>query len=138
MDGRRATPTPAPNNEAPNVRYGLDAQRLVVWLAAACDPAARRLAATWWPMLSRPGRGRAIALSTTGAILDRRTSPVPLVAAAAAAGAAGRSEEQARLLEEAERTDASHPAYYGAAWVALGRALLETRLLEGCAPGGRG
>jgi endoglucanase len=136
MDGGHASPTPAPNGEAPRVQYGLDAQRVVVWLAAGCDPAGRRLARSWWRLLSQPGRDRALALTTSGAILDRRTNALPLVASAAAANAARRNGDRDRLLGEAERADAAHPTYYGSAWVALGRALLTTDLLGGCARGG--
>jgi Glycosyl hydrolases family 8 len=48
------------------------------------------------------------------------------------AGAAGRPRVRDRLIDEAARLDAAHPTYYGAAWVALGRALLTTDLLGGC------
>lgn len=138
MDGAQATPTPDPSGAAPAVQYGLDAQRTVVWLAVDCNPAGRRLAASWRRLLAQPGRDRAIALTTSGAILDRRTNPLPLIASAAAAQAAGRDGDRNRLLEEAERTDGAHPTYYGAAWVALGRALLTTDLLGGCGRGGGG
>jgi endo-1,4-beta-D-glucanase Y len=133
IDGDVAVPTPAPNHQAPDVRYGLDAQRLVVWLAASCDPAARSLAARFWSKLSRPGRAAALALTPDGAIADAGRNPMPLVAAAAAAGAAGHPETRDRLLARSEQVNAASPTYYGAAWVALGRALLTTSLLGGCA-----
>jgi endo-1,4-beta-D-glucanase Y len=136
IDGDVAVPTPAPNQQAPDVRYGLDAQRLVVWLAASCDPAARSLAAGFWPKLSRPGRAGALALTPDGSIADGRRSPMPLVAAAAAAGAAGHPKMRDRLLDRSEQVNAAAPTYYGAAWVALGRALLTTSLLGGCATEG--
>ena len=37
------------------------------------------------------------------------------------------------LLARAESVDARFPTYYGAAWVALGRLELTTKLLGGCA-----
>jgi endoglucanase len=133
IDGDVAVPTPAPNRQAPDVRYGLDAQRLVVWLAASCDPAARSLAARFWSKLSRPGRAGALALTLDAAIADARRNPMPLVAAAAAASAAGHSDTRDHLLARSEQVNAASPTYYGAAWVALGRALLTTSLLGGCA-----
>jgi endoglucanase len=132
VDGTVATPTAAPNGEARQVQYGLDAQRLVVWLAASCDAAARRLAASWWKLLAPTVRA-ALALSPAGSILNSQTNATPLVAAAAAATAAGRSAERDRLLDAADRVQSSHPTYYGAAWLALGRTLLTTAALGGCA-----
>jgi len=86
-DGAAVSASASPNGDPPEVQYGPDAQRVVVWLASSCEPAA---------------------------------------------GAAGRSRERDRLIDEAARLDAAHPTYYGAAWVALGRALLTTDLLGGC------
>jgi endoglucanase len=60
---------------------------------------------------------------------------MPYVAAAAAASAGGHHAERDRLLAEAAAADAKAPTYYGSAWLALGRALLTTRLLGGCARG---
>src|SRR5207248_6765281 len=51
VDGGRARPTPAPGGQVSAVQDGPDAQRGPVWLAAACDPSARHLAASWWPIL---------------------------------------------------------------------------------------
>jgi endoglucanase len=105
---------------------------VVVWLAASCEPAARWLAAAWWRLLSGGEATRALALRTGGEVLNGTPTPLLLVASAAAAGAAGRRAARDRLLDEAARLDAAHPTYYGAAWVALGRALLTTELLGGC------
>jgi hypothetical protein len=107
-------------------------QRVVVWLAASCEPAARRLAAAWWPLLSGGKTSRALALRTDGQVAGGTPTPLSLVASAAAAGAAGRPRVRDRLIDEAARLDAAHPTYYGAAWVALGRALLTTDVLGGC------
>ena len=136
VDGGRARPTPAPGGQVPAVQYGPDAQRVTVWLAAACDRSARHLAASWWPVLSRPGRAGALALDQSGSVRDGTPSVLAYVAAAASAGAAGRSGDRDRLLARAAGVDAAHPTYYGSAWLALGRALLTTRLLGGCANGG--
>jgi endoglucanase len=110
----------------------------VIWLASGGHPAARRLAAAWWPTLSQRPTGEALALRPGGEVLNGAPSPLSLIATAAAAGAAGRPAERDRLIARAERLDAARPSYYGGAWVALGRALLTTDLLGGCAlEGGR-
>jgi endoglucanase len=63
-------------------------------------------------------------------VLEGASHPLPLVATAAAGFAAGADVAGTRLLEAAERLDEQTPTYYGAAWVALGRAFLTTDLLE--------
>ena len=138
VDGTAARPTPAPDGKVPDVRYGLDAQRTVVWMAASCDRRVRRMAAGWWRVLSRPGRSTAIALDQRGNVRVATPHPLPLVATAAAADAAGRPADRDNLLAQADAQNAAHPTYYGAAWAALGRALLTTRSLGGCAGDGGG
>jgi endoglucanase len=54
------------------------------------------------------------------------------VGSAAAARAAGDRKASAGLLAEAEALDRRAPTYYGAAWVALGRILLTSRVLGRC------
>jgi endoglucanase len=134
VDGAALSPSPAPSGAVPEPRYGLDAQRTVVWLAASCDRQARRTAAGWWPLLADPARSNALALSLDGQVLDPSGHPLPLVAAAAAAHAAGETEDRDRLLDQAAAQDQRVPTYYGAAWVALGRTLLQTDLLRDCEP----
>jgi endoglucanase len=138
VDGATATPTPAPSGQVPRVQYGLDAQRLLVWLGASCEPAGRRLTARWASMLSTRARSRALALSTRGSVVNGATNATPLVAAAAAAQAAGETGRRDQLLTEATGTQDAHRTYYGAAWLALGRTLLTTSALGGCAVGGGG
>jgi hypothetical protein len=133
VDGTAVSASPSPNGDPPAVQYGPDAQRLVIWLAASCRPDARRLAAAWWPSLSDGRAAAALALRTNGEVLNGAPSPLSLVTAAAAAGAAGRPDERDRLIERAAHLDGTQPTYYGGAWVALGRALLTTDLLGGCA-----
>ncbi|HWF50182.1 MAG TPA: glycosyl hydrolase family 8 [Solirubrobacteraceae bacterium] len=133
LDGVAVSPTPAPNHQAPQVQYGLDAQRLVVWMASSCSPGDRALAAQWWRTLSAPQRSGAVALSPNGTVLDGQTNSLPYVAAAAAAGAGGNGRARARLLARARKAQYRYPTYYGAAWLALGEALLETGELGGCA-----
>ncbi|MFL6073212.1 MAG: glycosyl hydrolase family 8 [Mycobacteriales bacterium] len=123
-------PEPAPGGTPPDVRYGLDAQRLVVWLAAACDPAARSLAARWWPLLRDPARGAALALGLDGTPRDPTSAVLLLVASAAAARAAGDTAASDRLLDRADDQQRTAPTYYGGAWAALGRVLLTTTALR--------
>jgi endoglucanase len=132
LDGTKMSPTPSPNGQPSAVQYGPDAQRLVVWLASSCDPAARRLAARWWPKLSGRVHGGALALATNGRIVAAGPTPLALVASAAAAQAAGQTAARDRLLDRADAVEQQYPSYYGAAWVALGRALLEPGIVTTC------
>ena len=132
LDGSLASPTPAPSGQEPQVRYGLDAQRLAVWMSASCTPSDRRIAARWWKLLSGPSRASALALSPSGSVIERQTNALPYVAAAATAGAAGDLPARRRLLADARRTQTHYPTYYGGAWLALGETLLDTGRLGGC------
>jgi endoglucanase len=132
VDGTTISATSSPNGQPSQVQYGLDAQRLVVWLAAGCDPAARRLAAGWWPKLSSAGASQALALRPDGGVVAAGPSPLALVATAAAADAAGRPADRDRLLDQASAAESAHPSYYSAAWVALGRGLVHGSIAGGC------
>jgi endoglucanase len=123
-------PTAAPNRSSRFIQYGLDAQRLPVWLATSCDPRGPRLAARFDPLLT--ARENALALTPDGQILDQQTNATPVVGAAAAAQAAGNDARRDSLLAEAARLNQQNPTYYGSAWLALGRTLLTTNLLGGC------
>ncbi len=133
VDGEVVSATPAPDGSTPEAQYGLDAQRLLVWLSAACDAPVRALAARSLPLLEAPDRVAALRLRPTGEILDDRVGALPLVASAAAADAAGREADRDRFLDRAAEVDAEYPSYYQGAWVALGRAILTTDLLDPCA-----
>jgi endo-1,4-beta-D-glucanase Y len=135
LDGSVVSATPAPNGAVAQVQYGLDAQRLVVWLASSCQSVDRRLAARWWTLLSRPQRAAALALTPSGQVLNTNSNAVPLVAAAAAAAAAGDTAARDRYLAAARAQQAAHPTYYGGAWLALGEGLLGGALAR-CAGGG--
>jgi endoglucanase len=135
VDSTTPTPTEAPNGQDHFVQYGLDAQRLVVWLATSCDSRGPRLAARLDPLLS--AREDALALSPSGQVLNLETNAMPLVAAAAAAQTAGNTARRDTLLARAALEDREHPTYYGTAWLALGRTLLTTNLLGGCQATGR-
>lgn len=62
-------------------------------------------------------------------------NPLGSVAAAASASAAGDQRAAGTLLAAADRQSARFQTYYGDAWVALGRILLDTTWLSPCAPG---
>ncbi len=111
------------------VQYGFDAARLPVWFATAGSPDGRRLAAAWWRnLLGSHGRSGPQALTLDGAAIDPAPSPVFLIAGAAAATAAGQDAAARELSTRAITLAREDPTYYGAAWVALGPALLEGAL----------
>jgi endo-1,4-beta-D-glucanase Y len=132
-DGR-LSPAPAPGGGTASALYGLDAQRVVVWLATDCDREGRRLAAQWYPALSTgPTRAAAMTLTLDGDVLAESAHPLPLVASAAAADAAGDAAARDRFLRRASAQQQRHPTYYGAAWLALGTATLGSATGLGCA-----
>lgn len=116
--------------------YGLDAQRVPVWFAADCSNGSRALASVEWPALKRAaGHGGRISYSLRGQARSSSVNPLGYVAAAAAADAAGDHSAGRSLLEKADRQNALHHTYYGAAWLALGLVLLDTTWLSTCPPG---
>jgi endoglucanase len=132
----RAAATPSSSGQPV---YGLDAQRVPVWLAASCSSDDKRLAATAWPVLQHTqDNGAAISYSLAGRRLALAVNPLGFVATAAAADAAGAPHAASHLLNEASAQAASTPTYYGDAWVALGRVLLDTNWLSPCAPSATG
>jgi endo-1,4-beta-D-glucanase Y len=68
----------------------------------------------------------------SGAAVGTSHDAVTLVGAAGAAKAAGDGAAVPALLAEAQQLNAQHPTYYGSAWVALGRLMLTTNLLQPC------
>ena len=113
-------------------QYGLDAQRAVVWSAVSCRPEEKSFAAQWYSLLRYAERGSSTTLALNGDVLNGSPHPMPLVASAAAAGAAGDESSQESRLESAEKMYAQDPTFYGAAWIALGRMLLETNKFHAC------
>jgi endoglucanase len=123
-----ATPRPDPAGGQP--RFALDAARLPVRMAESCDPADRAVAAELLPTLDRSAAVAAYSLD--GDPLVDWTHPLSLVALAAAAEAAGNEPMSDEWLEAATALDGRAPTYYGSAWTALGRILLDTELLGAC------
>ena len=133
LDGGRLTASPDPGGRFPQARYGLDAMRATVWLATDCGADNReRAAASREALADRP---EASARELDGTVLDPAPHPLGLVAAAAAADADADDTASDDLLDRAAAQDAQSPTYYGAAWVALGRALLQTDELDTCGAG---
>ena len=130
LDGSRLSASPDPGGRFPQARYGLDAMRTTVWLATDCSADNRERAAATRPALS--DRPEASARTLDGTVLDPVPNPLGLVAAAAAADADADDAASDDLLDRAAALDAQSPTYYGAAWVALGRALLQTNELDVC------
>ena len=126
-------PTGPPEDLGRAPQYGLNAARLPVRLAADCDPAGRRIAASSWPLLSKAPDGGAAPTDVHARHAVDSPHPLGLVGASASARAAGDKEASDRLLDRAGALEVRSPSYYGAAWVALGRVLLTTSLLGRCA-----
>jgi hypothetical protein len=119
-----------PASTAVSPASSFDAVRVAIRFATKCVPADRRLAASLWPLYGKaPGRD---SYALDGTPRTTATDAVSFVAAAAAARAAGARAASTRLLDQAQAVEAAHPSYYGAAWVALGRAMLTTAALGGC------
>lgn len=131
-DGMRVESRPVPGGDT--TVYGFEAVRLIVQLAADCDPAGRDLAAGAWPFLSSEVADGTVNASyhLDGSPASDYPHPAALVAAAAAAHAAGDSEAAAGLLDTATEIDEARPTYYGAVWIALARLWLDTDLLSSC------
>jgi cellulose synthase (UDP-forming) len=109
---------------------GLDALRVAVRSAESCVPADRRIAAGLWPIYRRhPG---AATYALDGAPDGDASHATSFVAAAAAAKADDDNKAAEQMLDRAQDEDSSHPTYYGAAWVALGRVMLTSSALGAC------
>jgi endo-1,4-beta-D-glucanase Y len=133
IEDGKPVPIGTPGDPGSRPEFGFDAVRTLVRLAEDPDPAGRQIAARAWPVFA--GQDPAtlpVQHSLSGRPIGDILHPVVLVAAAAAAGAAGHTAAREGLLDEAEALDRRSPTYYGAAWVALGRIMLTTKLLDAC------
>lgn len=132
LEAGQVVPTGPPGDPHAEPTYGLDAQRLPVRLMADRAPRGRELAAAMWPVLSQhvEAGGPFAVQSLDGEPLVDWRHPLSSVAAAASAGASSESQTMFDLLDRAEEIERAHPEYYGSAWVALGRVLLTTDLLD--------
>jgi endo-1,4-beta-D-glucanase Y len=133
VQGDTPVPSGPPADPDAPPRYGFDAPRTLVRMAEDPDPAGREIAAGAWPAFD--GRDPAdipVEHDLSGEPAGGTLHPMALVAAAAAADAAGQAAAKRRLLDAAEDLDRQTPTYYGAAWVALGRVMLDTNELDAC------
>lgn len=126
-------PAGSPDKPGEPARYGLDAARLAVRFAFACDARGRELAASLSPAFRDvpPERIR-IEYDLNGVPTTDLRHPIMLVAVAAAARAAGDQTRAAQFLDEAAVLDERVPTYYGSAWVALGHIMLASDRLGAC------
>lgn len=131
LEGGRPVPIGLPDKPQSPPQFGFDAVRTLVRMAEDPNSAGRRIAARAWPVFEAQDPTK---LPVEHDLFGRPTGhtlhPVVLVAAAGAADAAGQSAARDGLLAEAEALDQRTPSYYGAAWVALGRIMLTTNLLD--------
>jgi endo-1,4-beta-D-glucanase Y len=130
VEGDTVTPTGPPGSDGDAV-FSYDAARVPLRLAESCFAEDRELAARSWPALRDRDPLPAV-LGLDGAGRTDETSPMALTGAAGAAFAAGDRGAATDLLDRAAQHDAEHPSYYGAAWVALARVMLETDWLGAC------
>jgi endoglucanase len=130
LEGHALAPTGPPGSDEPAV-YGYDAARLPLRLAESCAAEDRRLAARAWPALRDHDPLPAV-LGLDGAPRSQDAHPVAAAGAAGAARAAGDREAADDLLDRAEELEDERPSYYGAAWVALARVMLDTDWVGRC------
>jgi endoglucanase len=124
----------AASTNGPGV-FTYDAPRALVRFAIDRDPAGPRAVARAWGVFKYTQPQDIVTEhQLSGAPIGTSHDAVTLVAAAGAAKAAGDTGAVPALLAEAQRLNADHPTYYGAAWVALGRLLLTTNRLQPCQP----
>jgi endoglucanase len=113
------------------IEFGLDAARVPIRMAESCDPADRALAASMRDILDKPVDPPGIRHLDGSPAADFK-NPIALVAAAAADHAAGDQAAARNRLGAAADLQRRYPTWYGAAWVALGRIMLDTSLLGDC------
>ncbi|MHA7282196.1 glycosyl hydrolase family 8 [Arthrobacter sp. TMS2-4] len=126
-------PMPGAAGGGEDVRYSYDAARVPLRFAESCLEADRRLAAQLLEPLNREDRLPA-ALDLGGTALTPDEHPLAYLARAAAAASADDQAQASEDIERAARAAEQYPTYYGAAWNALGRLMLETDTLGGCPP----
>jgi endo-1,4-beta-D-glucanase Y len=133
LEGDKPVPIGSPSSPQAPARFGFDAVRTLVRMAEDPNPAGRAIAARAWPVFEQQNPTKLpVEHDLSGRPTGHTLHPVVLVAAAGAADAAGQPAARDGLLDEAEALDRRVPTYYGSAWVALGRMMLTTKLLDAC------
>jgi endoglucanase len=131
--GGKPVPIGLPDKPQAPAQFGFDAVRTLVRMAEDPSPAGRRIAARAWPVFAGEDPTKLpVEHHLSGRPIGHILNPVVLVAAAGAAAAAGELAARDGLLDAAGTLDQRFPTYYGAAWVALGRIMLTTNLLDAC------
>ena len=132
LEGTRPVPIGSPSDPQTAPQFGFDAVRTLVRMAEDPEPAGRQIAARAWPVFAgakpdQPARQpHAVrdARSATSCIRScswpRPGQPTPPDSLPRATGCSTRPQA----------LDRRSPTYYGAAWVALGRIMLTTNLLD--------
>lgn len=129
--GDNAVPIGNPGIAQSPPQFGFDAVRTLVRFAEDPNSEGRQIAARAWPVFENQNPTKLpVEHDLFGKVTGHTLHPVVLVAAAGAADAAGHAAARDGLLDEAEALDAQTKTYYGAAWVALGRIFLTTKLLD--------
>ncbi len=133
LEGGRPVPIGSPSEPQLPPEFSFDAVRTLVRMAEPPDPGGRLIAARAWPVFAGQDPTKLpVQHDLFGRPIGDIVHPVVLVAAAGAADAAGQPGDRQGLLDQAEALDRRSPTYYGAAWVALGRIMLTTKLLDAC------
>jgi endo-1,4-beta-D-glucanase Y len=133
LEGDKPVPIGSPSDPQSTPQFGFDAVRTLIRMDEDPNPAGRRIVARAWPVFAaQDPTNLPVDHDLSGRSVGDILNPVVLVAAAAAADAEGLPAARDGLLDEAEALDARFPTYYGAAWVALGRVMLTTKLLDAC------
>jgi endo-1,4-beta-D-glucanase Y len=131
LEGDKPVPIGTPSDPQARPEFSFDAVRTLVRMAEDPNPAGRRIAARAWPVFEGANPANLpVQHDLSGQPIGDVRNPVVLVAAAGAADAAGHAAARDGLLDEAQALDLRFPTYYGAAWVALGRMMLTTKLLD--------
>ncbi len=131
LEDGRAVAIGSPSDPQSRPQFDFDAVRTLVRMDE--DPAARPIIARAWPVFANQDPNTLpVQHDLNGTPSGNTLHPVVLVAAAGAADAAGQYAARDGLLAAAAALDQRSPTYYGAAWVALGRIMLTTNLLDAC------
>lgn len=124
-------PLPGPTGQGPPVQYGYDASRFPLRFAESCVAEDRALAAAVAPSLVGVNPLVAV-LDLGGGSMGLDQNAVSYTARAASRAASGDIEAARDDLDRAEDVNAIYPTYYGSAWIALARDLLDSSILGGC------
>jgi endoglucanase len=131
--GGQATPISAASSTSGPGMFTYDAPRTLVRFAVGPNSIGQAAVARAWGVFKYTQPQDIVTEhDLTGAAVGTSHDAITLVGAAGAAKAAGDTAAMTRLLDEAQQLNAQHPTYYGSAWVALGRLILTTDLLEPC------